>query len=325
MATVKRFNNAFGTTTDSPLGSTATTMNSDELPRLGVVDSANSEIARLTLDPERIDGAPEIIHVTDYDGSATSATIERGKEGTTAREHASGTTWEHAPTVEDVNAGDDGGNDSSVAVGNSAVASDVQSVVIGQNASADRDDTVLIGYNASAVSNTFQSVGIGSGVSLASGADNSVAIGESAQAQNSECVVVGEQANASSNAATVVGQGASAASNGVAVGRDAAANNLGVALGDSASVALNTFGVAVGEGTSCDHDEAVALGRGVATSDTNQVKVGARHLALDEISDPATPPADEGRLYFRDDGSGTTELVVLFDSGNETILATGAA
>lgn len=69
-------------------------MNSAGLANLAAVSSAE---AIIILDPNRLTGAPEIVVVTAHTGSATSATIQRGQFGTTAREHASGTEWVHGP------------------------------------------------------------------------------------------------------------------------------------------------------------------------------------------------------------------------------------
>lgn len=89
-----RTDNVFGTTTDNPLTAGATTMNSAGLANLAAVSSTE---AIIILDPNRVAGAPEIVVVTAHTGSATSATIQRGQFGTTAREHASGTEWVHGP------------------------------------------------------------------------------------------------------------------------------------------------------------------------------------------------------------------------------------
>jgi hypothetical protein len=92
-----RTNNVFGTTTDNPLIAGAVTMNSAGLANLAVV--AGSDEALITLDPNRVNGAPEIVRVTAHTGSATSATIVRGAFGTAARSHPLGTEWEHAPVA----------------------------------------------------------------------------------------------------------------------------------------------------------------------------------------------------------------------------------
>lgn len=93
-----RTDNVFGTTTDNPLTIGATTMNSAGLANLAAVSSNH---AIIILDPLRAAGAPEIVVVTAHTASATSATITRGAYGSTARQHASGTLWVHAPTRED--------------------------------------------------------------------------------------------------------------------------------------------------------------------------------------------------------------------------------
>jgi hypothetical protein len=41
-----------------------------------------------------------------------------------------------------------------------------------------------------------------------------------------------------------------------------------------------------------------------------------------EISDPSAPSSNKGRLYFRDNGSGKTQLVVRFNSGAVQVIAT---
>jgi len=93
-----RTNNVYGTVDDNPLTNNATTLNSAGLADLAAVSSAHAVII---LDPLRAAGAPEAVIVTAHTGSATSATITRGAYGTSARQHAAGTLWVHAPTIED--------------------------------------------------------------------------------------------------------------------------------------------------------------------------------------------------------------------------------
>lgn len=94
-----RTNNVFGTVTDNPLTAGATTLNSAGLADLAAVSSAHAVIV---IDPLRAAGAPEIVVVTAHTASATSATVTRGAYGTTARQHAAGVLWVHAPTIDDV-------------------------------------------------------------------------------------------------------------------------------------------------------------------------------------------------------------------------------
>ena len=88
-----------GTITDNPLTSGATTINSAGLASLPAISSP--DIAVLVLDPTGSAGAPEVVYVTAHTGSATSATISRGQEGSSARQHASGVAWVHGPTLYD--------------------------------------------------------------------------------------------------------------------------------------------------------------------------------------------------------------------------------
>jgi hypothetical protein len=46
------------------------------------------------------------------------------------------------------------------------------------------------------------------------------------------------------------------------------------------------------------------------------------YLQGSEMSDPAAPAANSGRLYFRDNGAGKTQLVVRFPTGAVQIIAT---
>lgn len=93
-----RANNIFGLVSDNPLSSAAVILNSSGLTNLPVVSSAH---AIITLDPLRVNGAPEIIIVTAHGSLATVSTITRGAYGTTSRAHPQGTLWTHTPTNED--------------------------------------------------------------------------------------------------------------------------------------------------------------------------------------------------------------------------------
>ena len=89
-----------GTITDNPLSAAATTINSAALANLPAI--ASPDIAVLVLDPAGSAGAPEVVYVTAHTGSATSATISRAQEGSSAREHASTIPWVHGPTTYDL-------------------------------------------------------------------------------------------------------------------------------------------------------------------------------------------------------------------------------
>lgn len=55
----------------------------------------------IILDPIGAGNGPEIVYVTAHTGSATTATIVRGREGTSGVSHTSTMTWVHAPTRAD--------------------------------------------------------------------------------------------------------------------------------------------------------------------------------------------------------------------------------
>jgi hypothetical protein len=88
-----------GVVDDNPLGSGATTLTSSALASLVAVGS--TQHLAITLDPGATAGAPEIVYVTAHTASATTATILRGREGTTARAHNQNVPWSHGPTIVD--------------------------------------------------------------------------------------------------------------------------------------------------------------------------------------------------------------------------------
>lgn len=95
-----RGNNAYGVTTDNPLGAGATTLNSTQLQLLPAIITVTQH-AVIVLDPKRVFGEPEIVIVTAHTGLATSATITRAAYGTAARSHNVGTAWAHVSVAED--------------------------------------------------------------------------------------------------------------------------------------------------------------------------------------------------------------------------------
>ena len=101
MAIIVRIKAGFvsGTITDNPLLIGATTMNSAALANIPEVTSP--DICALVLDADGSAAAPEIVYITAHTAAATSATIVRAREGTTAVEHPQTTDWAHCPTIED--------------------------------------------------------------------------------------------------------------------------------------------------------------------------------------------------------------------------------
>lgn len=89
-----------GTITDNPLSSGATTINSAAFASLPVV--TGGDIMYLTLDPAGTNGAPEIVTVTGHTASATSVTVTRASQDTSARSHPTATSWVHGLTEADI-------------------------------------------------------------------------------------------------------------------------------------------------------------------------------------------------------------------------------
>lgn len=88
-----------GVITDNPLTSAATTANSSDFANLPVV--ASPEFMWITLDPSKVNGAPEVVKVTAHTASSTAVTIARAQQGTVARSHPANTVWVHALSEED--------------------------------------------------------------------------------------------------------------------------------------------------------------------------------------------------------------------------------
>lgn len=88
-----------GTTLNNPLAIGDVTLSSAALSSLAVVTAP--DYALVVLDPGGVNGTPEVITVTAHTAAATTATITRASEGSTARAHPVGTSWVHGATTYD--------------------------------------------------------------------------------------------------------------------------------------------------------------------------------------------------------------------------------
>lgn len=95
----KRYNFIGGLVEDNPLSSGATTLTSAGLAAVGTLGT--DEYMVVILDPDGVDGEPEIAYITAHTSAATTATISRGLESSTARAHDRDTPWVHAATAQD--------------------------------------------------------------------------------------------------------------------------------------------------------------------------------------------------------------------------------
>lgn len=84
---------------DAALAAGDTSLSSPALARLPVV--SGGDVAAVTLHDSET-GAYEIVHVTSHAAAATTATILRGREGSTARAWVSGAAWDHGATAMDM-------------------------------------------------------------------------------------------------------------------------------------------------------------------------------------------------------------------------------
>lgn len=91
-----------GLVENNPLAIGGTTLTSAALSGLAAIGATQHAV--IVLDPDALSGAPEIIYVTAHTGAATTATIVRAQEGTTARAHTQDTPWVHTPTAKDYDA-----------------------------------------------------------------------------------------------------------------------------------------------------------------------------------------------------------------------------
>jgi hypothetical protein len=94
-----RVNGIGGLVEDNPLTSSATTLTSAGLAAVPVIGT--TQHLAVVLDPDGQWGAPEIVYITAHTAGATTATIVRAKEGTTARAHERDVPWVHGATAND--------------------------------------------------------------------------------------------------------------------------------------------------------------------------------------------------------------------------------
>ncbi len=92
-----------GLVENNPLLASDTALTSAALAAAPVVDATSH--CTIILDPDGVAGAPEIAWITVHTSGATTATIQRAVESTSARDHLRDTPWIHAPTAADYGLG----------------------------------------------------------------------------------------------------------------------------------------------------------------------------------------------------------------------------
>lgn len=96
----RKYQNFVSGTLSAGITSVDSSMESTGLAQMMAI--SNPHTMTVVLDPEGVDGAPEVVWVVAHVGSVTTASILRGQEGTTARSHNQDTPWVHAITDTDI-------------------------------------------------------------------------------------------------------------------------------------------------------------------------------------------------------------------------------
>lgn len=241
-----RANSQFGVL-DTEADGVTQTLSSPEFASLPVVGAGQFLV--LILDPEKENGAAEIVHVTAHTSGATTVTVVRGREVTTGRVHPAGTVWRHGPTTYDFGEG-------------FQTLTDV-AVVFGAGASIEEgsEDHVVLGYKAKAGANT-------------TGGGAATAVGSFADARGDYSVVVG-MATAEHEEDIAIGSGAYAWHDvtepdaAVAIGEFADARGGGaVAIGPAVAWATTTSAgapIAIGRYAYAYGDSSIAIGNNALT------------------------------------------------------------
>lgn len=94
------FQDFIGGKTDAALTAVSTTLSSPALAAMQAV--ASPDTMMIALNPDQVGTAAEIVTVTAHTAAATTATITRGSDGTTAIAHVSGIDWVHGAGAFDV-------------------------------------------------------------------------------------------------------------------------------------------------------------------------------------------------------------------------------
>lgn len=99
--TAKHYPNVVGAL-DSGIAAADTTISSPGLAALPAI--AAPAYVWICMDPLRAAGAPEWMKITAHTAGATTATVTRGEEGSTARDHLTSTDWVHAVAASELDA-----------------------------------------------------------------------------------------------------------------------------------------------------------------------------------------------------------------------------
>jgi len=210
---------------------------------------------------------------------------------------------------------------SAVAIGDGASGA-LYSVIIGRDTSiaSGASSAVAIGYLSTVINNAYgvavgresevntATNGIAIGYQAVSGEDNTVVVGAESDGTGTNTVIVGYSISSTAGSSVLIGADAAISfNNSVAIGYQASVNQTGVAVGYQAVVgtsgtsightANSASGVSIGYGSTGGSDsiaigrdadatssESIALGRAAATTQANEMVVGAATYEIDTLA-----------------------------------------
>lgn len=97
---MRLYQNFLGGRLNVQLSDVGATLSSPALAGMREVVSGDEML--LTLDPDGLNGLPEVVRVTLHPPGDATATIERNVQGSVGRIHRAGTYWIHGPLVSDL-------------------------------------------------------------------------------------------------------------------------------------------------------------------------------------------------------------------------------
>jgi len=222
------------------------------------------------------------------------------------------------------NAGALASNSFAVAIGRTASATGVGGIAIGGAADSQNTRSVAIGVTAQG--QTADAVAIGSNVVSNTGT-NTIAIGSGADSTRAaRATGLGAIAIGSSSGGGVAGAIASGA-NSIAIGGGNAVSTgplasaqFGIAIG-ILSQATASQGVAIGSGAIAGHANAIAIGNSVATTNTEQLTIGAKRLFM---GGPNSAPVDGDLVnsqisFYLDETGNNLKVKVKYAAGTVKI------
>lgn len=172
---------------------------------------------------------------------------------------------------------------------------------VGSGVAASGSNSVGVGFGITATA--ASAVGVGYSITVLGA---STGVGTNLVGSGVQSVMIGTDITCG-GLSVAIGHTVTAGDNSVGIGRGVTAINFGIAIGYGALANGLYQSIAIGYEAICTHDKSVALGVSATTTATSQIQIGARHIELIEVTEPAAPSANGLRIYPVDD-AGVTKL-----------------